>query len=79
MGEILLKCVGDELRRARIKSDYTQEGVADRIGVTRWCIMSIEKGERPTDVITLAKFADLVGASLPWMLRRALDKARQAV
>ena len=37
---------GDALKAAREDAELTQQGLADRVGCTKWCISKIEAGAR---------------------------------
>ncbi|MHB8622984.1 MAG: helix-turn-helix domain-containing protein [Sulfuricaulis sp.] len=46
--ERALKCLGDNLRTARIRRNYTIEEVAEKIGTGRRAVMDAEKGKPST-------------------------------
>ena len=53
------KKITEKLRKARIKSVFTQEQVAEKLGKPQSYVSKSEAGERRLDVTELKKFADL--------------------
>lgn len=52
----ILKNLGENLKKARIKRQLTQQEAADRSLVSRKTIVSIEKGQ-PTSTLNIARLA----------------------
>ncbi len=52
------------VRRYRQLADLTQQELADRIGVTRQTILSIEKGKYTPSVALALLLADVLGATV---------------
>lgn len=50
--EQVLKRLGDDLRTARIRRNYTVEDVAEKIGTGRRAVMGAEKGKPSTGIGT---------------------------
>lgn len=64
MNQELLPTFGEELRRYRKQSDFTQEQLAEKLGITREAISQMERGEikRPNNNV-LKKLEDILGFS----------------
>ncbi|MDF3284969.1 helix-turn-helix transcriptional regulator [Gordonia sp. N1V] len=56
----LQKVVGRNLRRYRLERGYSQEDFADRMGVHRTYMGSVERGERNLSLRSLERFADFL-------------------
>ncbi len=54
--------IENHVRRLRRLADMTQQDLADRAGVTRQTILSIEKGKYTPSVALALKLADAFGA-----------------
>lgn len=52
------------VRQHRLMSGLTQEDLADRVGVTRQTILSIEKGRYTPSVALALALAEVLGASV---------------
>ncbi len=60
--------LGDRLRELRIKNHWTQNKVAELLGVSRPAYTHYETGERSLDPTTLAKLCNLFGVSSDYLL-----------
>lgn len=49
------------VRRHRLRQDMTQQELADRVGVTRQTILSIEKGKYTPSVALALQLAEVFG------------------
>jgi transcriptional regulator with XRE-family HTH domain len=58
------KTVGNNLKKLRTISTYTQEEIATALGVTRSAYSNYESGEREMPLDILEKAADLFGCEL---------------
>lgn len=68
--------VRNEVRRRRVLADLTQQELADRVGVTRQTILSIEKGRyRPTVELAL-RLASALGVSVEDLFQLEDGEAR---
>jgi transcriptional regulator with XRE-family HTH domain len=78
-GEFLLKALGARVRELRAKQGYSQEAFADRCGVHRTFMGTVERGESNLSFSNLAKLASALGLTLAQMLsgleRRAEELA----
>ncbi len=54
----------NRVRRHRLIGDMTQEELADRVGVTRQTILSIEKGKYTPSVALALNLADVFDVSV---------------
>ncbi len=61
MGLAPLRAMKNRLRVLRAERDWTQEGFAGRLGVTRHAIMAIEAGKYNPSLPLALKIAALVG------------------
>lgn len=62
--------LGSNLKRLRNRYNYTQQQVADKIGVTRPAYTAYEKGTRNPDSSMLSKLADVFDVSIDELLGR---------
>ena len=65
----MAKTVGREIRKLREAAGYSQEQLAERLGVHRTQIGFIERGENTTSIHTLAHLAECLGSSASEVLR----------
>ncbi|MCL6592703.1 MAG: helix-turn-helix domain-containing protein, partial [Alicyclobacillus sp.] len=56
------------MERERIKHGWTQDEVADKIGVARSTYSNYENGHREPDLNTIQKLAELYGVSIDYLL-----------
>ena len=61
--------IGNKLKDARIKSNLTQEQVAEQIFVSRQTISNWENGKTYPDIISIIKLSDIYDISLDIMLK----------
>jgi transcriptional regulator with XRE-family HTH domain len=67
-GEIDFKCLGAHIREERLKLNYTQEELAERVGVTPAFIGHIERAERSLSLETLVRICVILGVSIDYLL-----------
>lgn len=67
-----LRSVGLRVRLARVVTRETQDGLAERAGVSRVTLGSIERGEHPAVVLTYVRIGRALGVSLDELLAGAL-------
>ena len=60
----LLKQIGDRLRDLRIKSGFSQEELAENVGIHRTYIGSVERGERNVSILNLFYITRALDSSL---------------
>jgi len=58
-----------KLKIFRKQNNFTQEEIAEKLGVSRQAIAKWEKGESQPDVESCVKLADLYGVTLDMLLR----------
>lgn len=63
--------LGDRLKDLRKRSEFTQQELADKLGVTSASISSWESGSRKPDFETLDKLCDIFHVTLDFLLGRA--------
>jgi transcriptional regulator with XRE-family HTH domain len=64
----LLKALGQRIRELRLKKGYSQESFADRCGVHRTFMGTVERGEPNLSFSNLAKVADALDMTLSEVL-----------
>jgi transcriptional regulator with XRE-family HTH domain len=62
---------GRNLRRYRLAAGLSQEAVAERMGVDRAHVSSMERGQQNVTLLTLWHAAEAVGASAAELLRES--------
>lgn len=60
--------VGSRIALARERAGFTQQAVAERLGLHRTAITRIEQGQRNLDALELAQLADVFGRSVEWFV-----------
>lgn len=65
----MAKAVGREIRKLRLTAGYSQEQLAEELGVHRTQIGFIERGENTTSIHTLAQIAHRLGTKASEVLR----------
>lgn len=60
------------LKIARIKAGYTQQGIADKLGVTKNTVSRWETGERALTVENLIKLSELYNTTTDFLLGREI-------
>ena len=65
----MAKAVGREIRRLRLAAGYSQEQLAETLGVHRTQIGFIERGENTTSIYTLAQIVVCLGSKASDVLR----------
>lgn len=61
---VLLKKIGENVRKYRVSKDITQEELAQVCNLHRNYIISVEKGERNLSILTLEKISKGLNVSL---------------
>lgn len=61
--------IGDKIRNARIKKEYTQEQAAENLLVSRQTISNWENRKSLPDIISIIQMSDLYGVSLDELLK----------
>jgi len=64
----MLKALGQRIRELRAKQGYSQEAFADRCGVHRTFMGTIERGESNVSFQNLAKISKALGITLAQLL-----------
>lgn len=67
-----LRSVGMRVRLSRVVTRETQDGLAERAGVSRVTLGSIERGEHPAVVLSYVRIGRALGLSLDELLAGAL-------
>lgn len=66
--ELDFKAIGKRIKIARIKKNFTQEAVADRIGVSPQHVSNIETGNSSVSLPTLVAIANMLSVSVDELL-----------
>lgn len=73
----LSNVVGPNLRSLRVANDYTQEQLANFLGITRSAYANYESGDREMPVLLLEKACDLMGVELSQIFNK--EEIKQSV
>lgn len=65
--------IGSKLKEARTKTEFTQEQVAEEIGVSRQTISNWENGKSYPDIVSVIRLSDLYDVSLDYLLKGKED------
>lgn len=74
--ELDYKAIGKRIKIARIRTNLTQESVADRIGVTPQHVSNIETGNSSVSLTTLVAIANLLNVSVDELLCDTVLKSK---
>lgn len=74
--ELDFKAIGKRIKIARIKKNFTQEAVADRIGVSPQHVSNIETGNSSVSLTTLVAIANLLNVSVDELLCDTVLKSK---
>lgn len=69
----LIRILSENLRRLRKDRGLSQEDLADRCGLHRTYIGSVERGERNVTLGSLEVIANSLGISVPELLSKHID------
>lgn len=72
---LLLKALGQRIRELRTEQGYSQEGFADKCGVHRTFMGTIERGESNLSFQNILKVATTLGVSLSRLFEHLEEKA----
>ena len=70
------KSIGKRIKIARIRTNMTQESVADKIGVTPQHVSNIETGNSSVSLTTLVAIANLLNVSVDELLCDTVLKSK---
>jgi transcriptional regulator with XRE-family HTH domain len=73
---LLLRALGQRIRELRIDRGYSQEGFADKCGVHRTFMGTVERGESNLSFQNIAKVATNLGVSLSELFLGLEQKAQ---
>lgn len=68
--EDYLKWLGNNVKQKRIKSDMSQQELADNANVAKSTIQRIEKGELNPTITVLIKISDAIGSDICELIKR---------
>lgn len=61
----------ERLRELRVQSNYSQQDLADKIGVTKQTISQYERGVRKPDMDTLTALCDIFNVSSDYLMGKS--------
>ncbi len=62
------KKYGDRIRQLRIQSEYTQEGLAEKLGIDTNFLDDIEAGKKDCPVELVVRFSNIFGVSIDMLV-----------
>jgi transcriptional regulator with XRE-family HTH domain len=77
--DLLLRALGQRIRELRNQQGYSQEGFADRCGVHRTFMGTVERGESNLSFHNIAKVSATLGVSLSELFGGLEAKANELV
>jgi transcriptional regulator with XRE-family HTH domain len=75
LSNLLLRALGQRIRELRTEQGYSQEAFADKCGVHRTFMGTVERGESNLSFQNIAKVAMTLGVSLSVLFRDLEGKA----
>lgn len=66
--------IGTKIKEARLRIEYTQEQVAQELGVSRQTISNWETGKSYPDIVSVIRMSDLYEVSLDYLLKGKKDE-----
>jgi len=79
LSNLLLKALGQRIRELRVEQGYSQEGFADKCGVHRTFMGTVERGESNLSFQNIAKVATTLCVPLSTLFRDLEEKAQALV
>jgi transcriptional regulator with XRE-family HTH domain len=73
---LLLRALGQRIRELRLEQGFSQEGFADKCGVHRTFMGTIERGESNLSFQNIAKVATTLGVPLSTLFQNLEGKAQ---
>lgn len=58
--EMMLKCLGENLRKHRVKKGFSQESFAEKTNLDRTYISGLERGKRNPSYLTIKRIAKVL-------------------
>jgi transcriptional regulator with XRE-family HTH domain len=74
---VLLRALGVRIRELRLQQGYSQEGFADKCGVHRTFMGTVERGESNLSFQNIAKVAATLGVTLSVLFADLEEAARK--
>jgi transcriptional regulator with XRE-family HTH domain len=79
LSKLLLRALGQRIRELRTEQGYSQEGFADKCGVHRTFMGTVERGESNLSFQNIAKVAMTLGVPLSALFRDLEGRAQSLV
>ena len=76
LSKLLLRALGQRIRELRTEQGYSQEGFADKCGVHRTFMGTVERGESNLSFQNIAKVATTLAVPLSTLFRDLEGKAQ---
>jgi transcriptional regulator with XRE-family HTH domain len=76
LSNLLLRALGQRIRELRTEQGYSQEGFADKCGVHRTFMGTVERGESNLSFQNIAKVATTLGVPLSTLFRDLEGRAQ---
>jgi transcriptional regulator with XRE-family HTH domain len=76
LSNLLLKALGHRIRELRTEQGYSQEAFADKCGVHRTFMGTVERGESNLSFQNIAKVSSTLGVPLSTLFRELESKAQ---
>ncbi len=76
LSKLLLRALGQRIRELRAEQGYSQEGFADKCGVHRTFMGTVERGESNLSFQNIAKVATTLGVPLSGLFRDLEGRAQ---
>ncbi|WP_374510442.1 helix-turn-helix domain-containing protein [Niveibacterium sp.] len=70
-----MKIIGRSMQKRRIKTGYSQEEVADRLGITPKSYGAYEQGKHPPDILRLIQIAEIFECQIEELLTDISSKS----
>jgi len=71
------RLLGARLKKERLKNEWTQEKLAEKIDVSHAYIGQIERGERALTLDTLVRLANRLGITVDDLLNDSIEKSNE--
>jgi len=65
--------INQRIKKYRLQKSFSQQGLAERVGISRVSLTQLEKGERKVTAEELARFCDALGVGPDILLGRATE------
>lgn len=74
--EKILQIIGNNLKKYRLQNGFTQEALAEKVGISTTFYANIERGGRGMSIFTLKKLSEALGISADYLLGENSSETR---